>query len=268
MKPIGQALGDKQSLVAERREGSGGAAELQAYGFAAQPLQPDARTVQGRGIFRELEAERHRQRVLQPGARHDRGVAVLLREPGKAGNCAVDIREQHVDARAKGEHGSGVDHVLAGGAPVHIARRVRISLGDVRGQRLDEGNCEVAGPPGGVGQGGKVEAIRLAGTSDRAGRACRNDARCGFRARQGRFKIKHLLEACHIVADGAHGGARQHGREQGGERGTHDGRDLTIPAGLCQSQSVFGKPAAPRICIALRPFIPFLLGWPCFTWGK
>ncbi len=116
--------------------------------------------MQGCGIFRELEAERHRQRMLQPGARHDRGVAVLPREPGKAGNGAADIREQHVDARAKGEHGGGVDHVLAGGAPVHIARGVRVSPGDVGGQRLDEGDGEIAGPRRGLGEGGKVESCR------------------------------------------------------------------------------------------------------------
>ena len=85
------------------------------------------------------------------------GMAVLTRQPGKARDGAVDISEQRIDAGAKAEHGAGIDDVLAGRAPMDIARRFGIHFGDVGGQRLDERDRKVAGPGGGLGQRGEVE---------------------------------------------------------------------------------------------------------------
>jgi len=83
---------DQQSPVAKRGKRAGGSAELQRERFAAKPLQADARTVQGGGIFRKLEAERHR--AVHAAARcapRPRFLAMLLRKPGKsrssAGRC-------------------------------------------------------------------------------------------------------------------------------------------------------------------------------------
>ena len=67
----------------------------------AQSRQPQLRAMQRRGIFRELQPERHRQRVLQPGARDDRGVAMVPRERGKALDGAIEVGEQRVDAGAQ-----------------------------------------------------------------------------------------------------------------------------------------------------------------------
>jgi len=88
--------------------------------------------MQGRGIFGELEPERHRQRMLQPGSRYHCSVTMLPRQFGKARDGAVEIPEQRIDRRAQGQHNSGIDHVLAGGAPMHIARGFRVGLGDFR----------------------------------------------------------------------------------------------------------------------------------------
>ena len=52
---------------------------------------------------------------------------------------------------------AGIDDVLAGRAPMHIARGLGIRLGDVGRQRLDERDREVAGPRRGLGQRGEVE---------------------------------------------------------------------------------------------------------------
>ena len=152
-----QPFRDRQSLVAEGGERAGGAAELQRQRFAAHALQPQLRAVQRRGIFGELQPERHRQRMLQPGAGDHRGIAVLTRQSGKARDGAIDVGEQRVDAGAKAEHGAGIDDVLAGRAPMHITRRLGIHLGDIGRQRLDEGDGEVAGPRRGVGQACEVE---------------------------------------------------------------------------------------------------------------
>ena len=47
--------------------------------------------------------------------------------------------------------------ILAGRAPMHIARGVRVGLGDTGGQRLDQGDREIAGSRCGLGQGGEIE---------------------------------------------------------------------------------------------------------------
>ena len=157
LSSCGQLFRDLQSLVAEGGQRAGRAAELQRQRLAAQALQPQLRAVQRRGIFGELQSERHRQRMLQPGAGDDRGMAVLTRQSGKACDGAIDVGEQRVDAGAQAEHGAGIDDVLAGRAPMHIARGFGIHLGDVGRQRLDERDGEVAGPGRGLGQRGEVE---------------------------------------------------------------------------------------------------------------
>jgi hypothetical protein len=70
---------------------------------------------------------------------------------------ATGVGEQCIDARAQAEHRAGIDHVLAGRAPMHIARGVGIRFGDLRSQRLDEGNREIAGPRRSFGQRREVE---------------------------------------------------------------------------------------------------------------
>ncbi len=121
-KFVRQPFRDQQALVAEGRERAGGAAELQRQRLAAQALQPQFRAVQRCGILSELQPERHRQGMLQPGAGDHGGMAVLTRQPGKARDGAIDVRKQRVDAGAQAEHGAGIDDVLAGRAPMHVAR--------------------------------------------------------------------------------------------------------------------------------------------------
>jgi hypothetical protein len=152
-----QSFRDGPSLVAKRGQRSGGAAELQRERLALQSLQALARTVQGRGIFRELEPERHRQRMLQPGAGNDGGVAMRSSQHREAGHGAVNIAKQCFDRRAQSEHHGRIDRILAGRAPMHIARGVRVHLGDAGGQRLDQGDREIAGSRCGLGQGGEIE---------------------------------------------------------------------------------------------------------------
>ena len=142
------------------------------------------------------------------------------------------------------------------GAPVHVARRVSVGLGDVSRERFDERNRNIAGPRRGLGQGREIERAGLAGFPDRARRSRRDDTCCRLSARQCGFKIEHMLETGDIVADGAHGGARQHWCEQRGEGSAHDARDLTIPASLCQSQSADPNPPASLLrCEYASPVI-------------
>ena len=186
--------------------------------------------MQRRGIFRKFQAERHRQRVLQPGARHHGRVAMFSREPGKARDGAVEIRQQRVDRGAQGQHGRGVDHVLAGGAPVHIARGVRVGLCDGSGKRLHQRDCEIAASRRGLGQRRDIKRLGPAGLRDRRCRACRNHTCRRLGARERRLEIEHVLQIGRIVADRAHGGAGEQRCEEGRQGGAHAARDLTIPA--------------------------------------
>ena len=99
---------------------------------------------------------------------------------------------------------------------MHIAGGVGIRPGDGCGEGLDQGYCEIAGTGGGLGQDGQVEFLGPAGFLDRGNRARRNDTGRGFRACQRSFKIEHVLQVGEVVTYGAHGGARQHRRQQRG----------------------------------------------------
>ena len=116
-------LGDAEAAVAQRRQRSRRAAELQRQRLAAQPRQPLARARQRRGIARKLQPERHRQRLLHQRARHRKGAAVAAGQRVEALDRHVEIEEQGVDRGAQLERQRGVDHVLAGRAPMHEARR-------------------------------------------------------------------------------------------------------------------------------------------------
>ena len=92
------------------------------------------------------------------------------------------------------EHGAGIDHVLAGGAPMHVACSLGIGLGDIGGERLDQRDGQVAGTGRGFGQCCEVELLRAAGGTDRACCGLWNHPGGGLGARQRRLEIQHVLE--------------------------------------------------------------------------
>ena len=71
-------------------------------------------------------------------------------------------------AGAQFEHQRGVDDVLAGRAPMHVARGCRIGLGDLGGQRVDQRDGDVAGGRGRLGQRREVVALGLGGSAIRS----------------------------------------------------------------------------------------------------
>ena len=104
-----------------------------------------ARARQRRRIAGGFQPERHRQSLLQPGARHRRRLAMLDRHFRERADGAVKILHQGIDGRAQIEHQRGVDDVLAGRAPMHVAGGIGVAFHDFRGQRLDQRNGDVAG---------------------------------------------------------------------------------------------------------------------------
>src|SRR5205809_6536666 len=124
---------------------------------------------------------------------------------------------------------------------MHIARGIGVGPGDLSGERLDEGNREVAGACRGTGQINEIERGGLASFRDRTRGTSGDHAGRSLGARERRFKIEHVLQIGRVIADRAHGGARQHWSEHRGERSAHDARDLTILFRPCQSQSANPK---------------------------
>lgn len=102
---------------------------LQALVRALQRIQPGG----------DLEPERDRHRLLQQGTSGQAGVAFARGQRSQLGAQALQARQQQVERGAQLQYRAGVDDVLAGGAPVHPARGLRIVGGHARGQRLDQG---------------------------------------------------------------------------------------------------------------------------------
>lgn len=98
---------------------------------------------------------------------------------------------------------------------MHVAGGFDVGLADIGGQRLDQGNREIARPGRGLGEGGQIEGVGLAGGFDRAHGGCGNHTRGGLGPGQGCLEIEHVLQGGAVVADVAHGCARQHRRKQG-----------------------------------------------------
>ena len=220
-----QPVGDFKPALAERRERASGAAELQRQRLLTQPPQPLARARQRRPVAGELEPERHRQCMLQFGAR-DRGrAAVAPGERGEGLDGAVELGNQRVDRGAKFEHLGGVDDVLGGGAPVHIAGGCGIGLGDFGGERLDQRARDVAGADSLLAEPSEVVAVGRAGRGNRIDRRGRNDTDGRLGAGERHFEIEHALHARPIIEDQTHGFARhERGQQRGGdERIGHGG---------------------------------------------
>ena len=199
-----EPLGDVEALFLQCRKRAAGAAELQHQGFLAQPPQPLARARQRRGVARQLEAERHRQRLPQQRARHRHVAAVLASQRGERLGGAIEVLEQRVDRRAQLKHHRGVDDVLAGGAPMDVAGGLLAALADFGGQGVDQRDGEIAGDDGRLAQRGEIVVPDLAGFGDGPGVACRHDADCGRGASERGLEIEHALDASAVVEHGAH----------------------------------------------------------------
>ena len=126
----------------------------------------------------------------------------------------LSVGDQGIDRRAQLEHERGVDDVLAGRAPVHVARRARIGLGDLGGERIDQRDGDIAGGGGRFAQRRDVVAFGARRLGDRVDGARRNDADLRLGARQRDLEIEHALQARAIVERRAHGRARDQRSEQ------------------------------------------------------
>ena len=135
-------------------------------------------------------------------------------ERGEPCDGAVEVGDQGIDRRAQLEHERAVDDVLAGGAPMDVARRCRIGLGDLGGERIDQRDGDIAGGRRGLAQRREVVAVGAGGLGDPLDGERRDDADLRFRARERDLEIEHALHARAIVEDRAHGRARDQRGQQ------------------------------------------------------
>ena len=228
----GEPLVDVEGAFPEDGERAARAAELQHQRFLAQALEPLARARQRPGIARDLQAERHRLRMLQRSARHGRGPAVASGERHVGGDRAIEVRDQRVDAGAQLQHRGGIDHVLLGRTEMDVAGGVRILLGDVGRQGFDQRREDIAGARRRRGDRRDIEALDLGGRRDRLDRLVRDDADGGLRAGERRLEVQHALQARAVVDDGPHRGARKHRHQQGRgrKRFGHGNREKVLRA--------------------------------------
>ena len=129
---------------------------------------------------------------------------------------AVEIGQQRVDRGAQLEHERGIDNVLAGGAPVHVARGLGVGLGDFGGQCLDERNGHSGGLDRLLAERRDVITLGVRGFRDRIDAGCRDHPDGGLGARQRHLDIEHVLQPRAIIEDGTHRRARHQRRQQRG----------------------------------------------------
>ena len=138
---------DRFAALAERRQRAARAAELQDAGIGRGAARAGEAARDHGEPHRCLPAEGHGQRRLQKGPRRRRRARVAPCELG-CGIAEPDAELHHPRARRlETEDDRGIDDVLAGGAGVHMARRLGRDRSDLCGQLLHEGNGQRARAP-------------------------------------------------------------------------------------------------------------------------
>ncbi len=124
---------------------AGRAAELQAQHTGACLGQALAMAFDGVQRLGQLQAQRDRQGLLHPAAAGHDGVAMQACLPGQGRGQRLQARVDLLEGGAQLQQRGAVDDVLAGRAPMDVARGFGVFAGDGGGQLLDQGNGQIAG---------------------------------------------------------------------------------------------------------------------------
>jgi hypothetical protein len=140
LQRLGDRLHDKLCLGAQRREASRSTAELHHLRLGETRGEPALGAVDIRRPAGDLLAERQGCRGLQKRATEHWCRAMLPRELSERCDDAVDCFQKWWQSFAELQDHRRVEHVLAGGAPMHILGGPRVPRGHLVGQRLDHRN--------------------------------------------------------------------------------------------------------------------------------
>jgi len=121
------------------------------------------------------------------------------------------------------DHGQGganlqdqprIHRVLAGRAPVHVARGLCVASGDEKRELSHQGDRRVAGLRGRGGERVDVEELGPALGADRGGRGGGHEAGACLGARERRLEVEHRLQPAVIGENAAHRLRREQRVEQ------------------------------------------------------
>src|ERR1700751_5411253 len=121
LKFLGEHPGDIQAALAEARKSTGGSAELQNENAAAQFLHAGAMPRHRVQPSCGFEPEGGRHGLLQPGSGWHDGGAMGCGELGERAAQLIHICCDDVESVAQLQNEAGIDYVLAGWAPAHVA---------------------------------------------------------------------------------------------------------------------------------------------------
>src|SRR5262249_50695571 len=123
---IGERGSYARSIFSKGGKGSGGAAELEDQRICESGGEPLPAALDRAEPSGSLEAEGDGRRSLKQGSSQNYGAAMLLREAPQSlfqpGQTAVKNRPRFLEEQ---DH-RGIAEVLAGGSPMHEARRLRV----------------------------------------------------------------------------------------------------------------------------------------------
>ncbi len=216
-KPSGECASDLRPIGAKRGERSGRAAELQSERVRFRPLQALGRVREAGEPDRGLVGERDRQRLLHQRAARHHGPAVFFDQRCERLHRSGKVGPHDGDRASCAKREAGVDRVLAGRAPMHVAARLLV---DLCRQRLDERDGHVARKRRRSADLGNIVEPRVGGGLDRGNGGRRDDPHLRFRRRQRRLEIEHRLKARAVGEDFADGRRGENRRKESGRRGT------------------------------------------------
>src|SRR5437660_11073585 len=195
---IRERLGNIQPALAEAGESAGGPAELQNENAPAQFLKASSMTGHRVQPACGFGSESRRNSLLQPGSSWHYCRAMGGRKLNEGVAQTIQIGSDRIETIAQLQNEAGINRVLAGCAPVHVAHGFLVMLPDEFRQLSDNRDGEVARLDRSLRERLWVEEIGAALTGNRSGCGFRNDVELRFRSGQSGFKIEHALQT-HIV---------------------------------------------------------------------
>ncbi len=151
--------------------------------------------------YRAFVAEGNRQRVLTMRASGHDVASVTTRRRGESTVGRGEIGFDDVDPLPDLQHERGIENVLGGRTPMHVAARIAARRAAERPDHRDDG---VADDPCAGADLLERQAIDCRGGGDRLGRSRRNYVEARLHPRQRRLDIEHALEQRPIVEHSMH----------------------------------------------------------------